>query len=162
MTEIRPAEPGDAEAIAAIYNEGIESRQATFVTRPRGAAEVQEWLQRRGPNLVAERDGQVVAFAVVGEYSEVPAYEGVGAFAIYVAGSAQGQGVGCELLTALCAASRQAGRFKLVGLLFADNQASRALCRACGFREVGVHERHGQLEGEWRDVVIVERLLDDA
>jgi L-amino acid N-acyltransferase YncA len=161
MTQVRPAEPGDAEAIAAIYNEGITTRQATFVTEPRNAADVQGWLERRGPVLVAERDGDVVAFAVVNDYSDVPAYAGVGAFAIYVAGAAQGEGVGRELLEELCAASRRAGRYKLVGLLFTDNQASRALCRACGFREVGVHRRHGQLDGEWRDVVVVERLLEE-
>jgi L-amino acid N-acyltransferase YncA len=159
---IRPAQAADAEAIAAIYNEGIESRQATFTTRPHDADDVARWLEAPGPQLVAERDGRVIAFAVVGDYSPVPAYHGVGEFAIYVAGSARGQGVGRELLEALVAASEEAGRFKLLGKLFADNEASRALCRACGFAEVGVHRRHGQLDGRWRDVVVVERLLGPA
>jgi len=70
--------------------------------------------------------------------------------------------LGRELLEALCEASERAGRFKLVGKLFADNEASRALCRACGFAEVGVHRRQGQLEGRWRDVLVVERLLSPA
>jgi L-amino acid N-acyltransferase YncA len=175
---IRPAQAADAAEIAAIYNEGIESRQATFVTRRHTAADVARWLEAPGPQLVAERDGQVIAFAVVGDYSPVPAYHGVGEFAIYVAGSARGQGVGRELLEALvaasegagrfkllealCEASEEAGRFKLLGKLFADNEASRALCRACGFAEVGVHRRHGQLDGRWRDVLVVERLLGPA
>jgi L-amino acid N-acyltransferase YncA len=159
---IRPAQAADAAEIAAIYNEGIESRQATFVTRRHTAADVARWLEAPGPQLVAERDGQVIAFAVVGDYSPVPAYHGVGEFAIYVAGSARGQGVGRELLEALVAASEGAGRFKLLGKLFADNEASRALCRACGFAEVGVHRRHGQLDGRWRDVLVVERLLGPA
>jgi L-amino acid N-acyltransferase YncA len=159
---IRPAQAADAAEIAAIYNEGIESRQATFVTRRHTAADVARWLEAPGPQLVAERDGQVIAFAVVGDYSPVPAYHGVGEFAIYVAGSARGQGVGRELLEALVAASEEAGRFKLLGKLFADNEASRALCRACGFAEVGVHRRHGQLDGRWRDVLVVERLLGPA
>jgi L-amino acid N-acyltransferase YncA len=159
---IRPAQAADAAEIAAIYNEGIESRQATFVTRRHDAADVARWLEAPGPQLVAERDGQVIAFAVVGDYSPVPAYHGVGEFAIYVAGSARGQGVGRELLEALVAASEGAGRFKLLGKLFADNEASRALCRACGFVEVGVHRRHGQLDGRWRDVLVVERLLGPA
>jgi L-amino acid N-acyltransferase YncA len=159
---IRPAQAADAAEIAAIYNEGIESRPATFVTRRHTAADVARWLEAPGPQLVAERDGQVIAFAVVGDYSPVPAYHGVGEFAIYVAGSARGQGVGRELLEALVAASEGAGRFKLLGKLFADNEASRALCRACGFAEVGVHRRHGQLDGRWRDVLVVERLLGPA
>jgi L-amino acid N-acyltransferase YncA len=159
---IRPAQAADAAEIAAIYNEGIESRQATFVTRRHTAADVARWLEAPGPQLVAERDGQVIAFAVVGDYSPVPAYHGVGEFAIYVAGSARGQGVGRELLEALVAASEEAGRFKLLGKLFAENEASRALCRACGFAEVGVHRRHGQLDGRWRDVLVVERLLGPA
>jgi L-amino acid N-acyltransferase YncA len=159
---IRPAQAADAAEIAAFYNEGIESRQATFVTRRHTAADVARWLEAPGPQLVAERDGQVIAFAVVGDYSPVPAYHGVGEFAIYVAGSARGQGVGRELLEALVAASEGAGRFKLLGKLFADNEASRALCRACGFAEVGVHRRHGQLDGRWRDVLVVERLLGPA
>ena len=43
--------------------------------------------------------------------------------------------------------------------IFPENAASRALCRACGFREIGTHTRHAQLDGEWRDVIGVERLL---
>ncbi len=42
------------------------------------------------------------------------------------------------------------------------DRASRALLRSIGFREVGTYERHGKLDGNWRDVVIVERLLGEA
>jgi len=91
---VRPARASDAAAIVAIYNEGIESRQATFVTRRHDAADVRSWLDARGPDLMAERENQVVGFAVVGDYSEVPVYHGVGEFAIYVAGAARGRGVG--------------------------------------------------------------------
>lgn len=162
MTSIRPARRDDAPAMAGIYNEGVESRRATFVTRPRDAAEVVLWLEIRGPALVAERDGEVVAFAILSDYSDVPAYDGVGEFGIYVAGSAQRHGVGTALLDALCEEAERDGRFKVIGKLFADNEPSRALCRACGFREVGVHRRHGRLDDEWRDVLVVERLLGPA
>lgn len=159
---VRPAEPHDAPAIAAIYGEGIEGRGATFRTTVPSPQEVEAWLRRPGPFLVAERDGRVVAWAAVGEYSDMPAYRGVGEFTIYVAAEAQGRGVGRVLLTALCDASERAGRHKLIGKIFPENLASLALARSCGFEDVGVHRRHGRLDGRWRDVVVLEKLLGES
>ena len=162
MTDIRPAEPRDVEAIAAIHAQGIAGRRATFQTEPLTGQDVRPWLDGRGPLLVAEEDGEVVAWASVGDYSDFPPYADVGEFAIYVADRAQRQGLGRRLLEALCEAAERDGRYKLVGKVFTHNEASLVLCRACGFREVGVHRRHGTLDGVWRDVVIVERLLGQA
>ncbi|HVE68323.1 MAG TPA: arsinothricin resistance N-acetyltransferase ArsN1 family A [Solirubrobacteraceae bacterium] len=159
VTNVRHAAEGDAAAIAAIYAEGIAGRGATFVTRPPEPETVAAWLRRRGPFLVAERDGEVVGWAAVSEYSDVPAYRGVGEFAIYVANRAQGAGVGRELLMRLCEVAATDGRHKIVGKIFPENAGSLALCRACGFEPVGTHRRHGRLDGEWRDVVVVEKLL---
>ena len=159
LMKIRPATEQDAAAIVAIYAEGIEGRGATFVTTPPEPETVRAWLRRRGPFLVAERDGEVVGWAAVSEYSDVPAYRGVGEFAIYVAGRAQGRGAGRALLDGLCEAAAADGRHKIVGKIFPENAASLALCRACGFETVGTHRRHGRLDGEWRDVVVVERRL---
>ena len=156
---MRQATEHDAEAIAKIYAEGIEGRGATFVTTPPEPETVRAWLRRRGPFLVAEREGEVVGWAAVSEYSDVPAYAGVGEFAIYVANRAQGRGVGRALLTRLCEVAAADGRHKIVGKIFPENAGSLALCRACGFETVGTHRRHGQLDGEWRDVVVVEKLL---
>jgi phosphinothricin acetyltransferase len=162
MTDIRPAEPRDLAAIAAIHAQGIAGRQATYQTEPFTAEELEPWLDRRGPLLVAEDAGEVIGWASVAEYSDFPPYANVGEFTIYVADGVQRRGVGRHLLEALCAEAERDGRYKLVGKVFAHNEASRALCRACGFREVGVHRRHGTLDGIWRDVVIVERLLGPA
>ena len=159
---VRAARAGDAEAIVAIYGEGIAGRGATFRTTCPTPADVEAWLRQRGPFLVADRGGRVVAFAAVSDYSDVPAYRGVGEFAIYVAGSARGAGVGRRLLEALCDAAEQDGRFKLIGKIFPENTSSLGLARACGFEEVGTHRRHGRLDGRWRDVTVVERLLGDA
>lgn len=159
---IRPAEIADSQAIADIYNEGVAGRTATFVIEPVDSELVRAWLGRRGPVLVAEDEHGVAAFASVSEYSEVPAYWDVGEFGIYVATRARGRGLGTRLLQALCAAAEEDGRFKLLGKVFADNDASLALCRRCGFSEVGVHRRHGRLDGRWRDVLVVERLLGAA
>ena len=160
---IRPAAPPDAEAVAAIYNEGIEERTATFETRHRNAAEM---AARFGgphhPFLVAERDGEVLGFASLTPYSERDVYSGVGEVNLYVAGPARGRAVGTALLERLVAEAERRGFHKLLGKAFPENEASRALLRRCGFREVGTHRRHARLDGEWRDVVVVERLLGQA
>jgi L-amino acid N-acyltransferase YncA len=73
-----------------------------------------------------------------------------------VTASARGQGVGTALLRALIEASERAGIWTLQGSIFPENGASRALFRACGFREVGRRERIGRLSGVWRDTILVE------
>ena len=160
---IRPATEADAEAIAAIYNEGIADRVATFETRPREPGEVAAWLSERLPLLVATgEDGGVLGFARVSPYSDRCVYSGVGEHGVYVARAARGRQVGRRLLDALVAASEQAGLYKLTSRLFADNAASRAAHLAAGFDEVGIQRRHGRLDGEWKDGVLVERLLGEA
>jgi phosphinothricin acetyltransferase len=159
---IRAAEAGDADAIAAIYNEGIEERVATFETRLRDSDEIAVWLDDGLPFLVAEHDGAVVGFARVSPYSDRCVYAGVGEHGVYVARSARGRGLGRALLEALCAQAESAGLYKLTSRIFSDNGASRAVHLAAGFAEVGVQRRHGRLDGEWKDCVLVERLLGPA
>jgi L-amino acid N-acyltransferase YncA len=159
---IRPARPEDAPAVAAIYNEGIAGRQATFETRPREPEEVAAWLQKDGLVLVAAEGERVLGWARMTPYSDRCVYAGVGEYAVYVAGAARGLGVGRELLDGLCRAAEARGHHKLIGRMFAANTASRALAHAAGFREIGLERRHGRLDGEWRDCVPVERLLGEA
>jgi L-amino acid N-acyltransferase YncA len=124
---VRPAVPDDAEAITAIYNEGIEDRVATFETRLRDVAEVAGWLDEGRPLLVAERDGRVVGFARVARYSARPVYDGVGEHAVNVAREARGTGLGTRLLDELVGAAERAGIHKLTSRVFSDNAASRAV-----------------------------------
>ena len=163
--EVRDARPDDAEALARIYNAAIAARTATFETEPRTAAERRAWLaghDGRHPVLVAVRGGRVVAFASVDAYRSRACYAGIGEYSVYVAEGARGQGVGRVLLGALIERCAALGYWKLLSRVFPENVASRALCRSLGFREVGVYERHGRLDGRWRDCVIVERLLPAA
>ena len=161
--EIRPARPSDAAAIAAIYNEGIAGRQATFETRPRSTEDVAAWLDGRLPLLVAVADGgAVIGFARVTPYSDRCVYDGVGEHGVYVAEEARGRGVGQRLLEALADAAEAAGLYKLTSRIFTTNAASVAAHRAAGFDVVGVQRRHGRLDGEWKDCVVVERLLGEA
>jgi L-amino acid N-acyltransferase YncA len=160
MTEIRPARPEDAGAIAEIYNQGIRSRQATFETRERTAVEVKGWFeQRRYPVLVAERAGDVVGWVAASGYRPRECYAGIAEFSVYVRESARGARVGDQLMAAFLPACEKAGFWKVLSRIFPENTASLALCARHGFREVGVYRRHGKLDGVWRDVVIVERLL---
>jgi L-amino acid N-acyltransferase YncA len=160
--QLRPATRSDVAAIAAIYNEGIAGRQATFETRPRTDDEVGPWLEEGMPLLVAEEDGTVLGFARLSAYSDRCVYRGVGEHGVYVAAGAQGRGLGRALLEALCVAAERDGYYKLTSRIFTSNAASRAVHRAAGFDEVGIQRRHGRLDGEWRDCVLVERLLGDA
>jgi L-amino acid N-acyltransferase YncA len=155
----RPATPSDAPAIAAIYNEGIEDRVATFETRLRTGDDVRGWIGGRHPVVVVEQAGGIVAFAAASLYRPRECYDGVAEFSVYVARAQRGRGYGRAALEALVAAARAAGFWKLVSRVFVENAASRHLLEAAGFREVGIYHRHGQLDGEWRDVVIVEKLL---
>jgi L-amino acid N-acyltransferase YncA len=156
----RPAAPADLEAIARIYNEGIEGH-VTFETEPRSAADVQPWLER--PMIVVEDGGEVVAWARVSAYRpERPAYDGIGEFGVYVGAEHRGRGAGRVAMEALREECEARGYWKLLSRIFPENQASLALCRALGFREVGVYRRHARLHGEWRDCVIVEQLIGDA
>ena len=158
---IRPAVPADAPAIAGIYNQGIRGRGATFETRERGADDVLPWLgDPRHPVLVAEADGRVAGWVAASTYRPRECYAGIAEFSVYVAADARGRGIGDALMAAFLPACEAAGLWKLLSRIFPENTASRVLCARHGFREVGVYEKHGRLDGAWRDVVIVERLLE--
>ncbi|MCQ3930826.1 MAG: N-acetyltransferase [Chloroflexi bacterium] len=161
MLTIRPAELQDAAAIAAIYNEGIRGRSATFETQERTPQDIAAWFNsERHPLLVGIRDGEVVGWIHASTYRTRECYAGIAEFSVYVAGQAQGQGVGNALMAAFIPACERAGFWKILSRIFVENTASRQLCQKHGFREVGVYEKHGKLDGVWRDVVIVERLLE--
>ena len=156
----RPAAPEDAAAMARIYNQGIEDRVATFETRQRTSEEVMSWLDGTHPVVVVENEGQVIAFAATSTYRPRDCYSGIAEFSVYVAREARGRGAGRLAMQALIEAAEEAGFWKLLSRIFVENTASRALVKSVGFREVGVYEKHGNLDGVWRDVVIVERLID--
>lgn len=155
----RVAEPSDAHVIARIYNEGIDDRVATFETAHRTPDDIVAWFGTRYPVVVVTDGDDVIAFASTSTYRPRECYAGIAEFSVYVARSARGRGAGRLAMRTLIAEAERAGFRKLVSRVFTDNAPSLNLLGTLGFREVGVYERHGQLDGVWRDVVIVERLL---
>lgn len=158
---VRRACPKDAEPICAIYNAAIAERGSTFETEPRSAADFEGRIgDERFPLLVGDIGEGVVGWAGLSPYGPRPCYSGIGEASVYVASEARGKGVGTTLAEALAAEAKHKDFHKLLGKLFTDNEASIRLVERCGFSPVGTHRRHGQLDGEWRDVLLVERVLE--
>jgi len=155
---VRPLDPEDYPAVAAVFAEGIATGRATFETV---VPSWEEWDAAHLPEhrFVAELDGEVAGWAAVVPYSRRSVYRGVGEESVYVAERARGRGVGRALLEAVIASAREGGLWTLQAGIFPDNVASLELHRRRGFREVGVRERIGQLDGVWRDVVLLELRL---
>jgi phosphinothricin acetyltransferase len=160
---IRLATAEDCEAIASIYNEGIVERRSTFETQARTAADIGEWLGAPNhPVLVVASEGTVLGWARISPYSARPCYAGVGEASIYVSAPARGRGLGSMIAAALRDHAERAGFHKVIGKLFLENDQSRRLAARHGFREVGIHLRHGTIDSEWRDVLVMELLLGKA
>ena len=152
---IRELRPDDWPAVRAIYEDGIRSGDATFETE---TPTWESWDAAHSElRLVAERDGSIVGWAALSPASGRCCYSGVGEVSVYVAEEARGSGLGRELLGDLVERSEGAGYWTLNAGVFPENEASMRLHRSCGFREVGVRERLGELRGVWRDVVLFER-----
>jgi L-amino acid N-acyltransferase YncA len=157
---VRSATPADAEPIVRIYGQGISERVATFQTRTPDADEIAAQIAGGALIVVAEAAGRVVGWAGVGPYDDAhDYYAGVGEATLYVEQEARHQGAGGALLGGLADQAARRGYHKLIGKIFTSNEPSIALVKSCGWREVGVHRRHGCLDGEWKDVLVVERLL---
>jgi L-amino acid N-acyltransferase YncA len=156
---VRRASITDAAAIAAIYNQGIEDRVGTFETELRTAAMVSSWFDDIHPIVVVEQDDEIIAFASTSTYRERACYARIAEFSVYVRRDWRRRGAGRLALSYLMHESEAAGFWKLVSRIFVENTASRGLMQRLGFREVGIYEKHGQLDGVWRDVVIVEYLF---
>lgn len=153
---IQPLAPGDWESVRAIYCEGIATGNATFETEP---PDWPLWDQKHLPEvrLVAKEEGAVVGWVALSPVSSRWVYRGVAEVSIYIAAAARGRGVGRALLGAAILASERLGIWTLQASIFPENVASLTLHERCGFRRVGVRERLGQMNGVWRDVVLMER-----
>ena len=153
---IRRLGPGDWPQVADIYAAGIATRNATFET---AVPEWAEWdaAHLPGHRFVATDGDQVVGWVALTGYSDRCCYAGVADLSVYVDPAVQRRGVGQALLEQVVASAEAAGIWTLQAGIFPENEASLALHRRCGFRLVGTRERIGQLDGVWRDVLLLER-----
>jgi phosphinothricin acetyltransferase len=161
---IRPAGVTDVAAIATIYNQGIEDRLATLETELRTPEERAEWLAARGPRhpvLVADVGGLVTGWASLNRFNPRPAYDHVADFSIYIERGWRGCGVGRRLLTALVERAQALGYHKMVLSAFPFNPAGVSLYERLGFTTVGIYREQGRLDGQWVDVLVMERVFTD-
>jgi phosphinothricin acetyltransferase len=159
---IRPAEKGDAAAIASIYHQATQDGLASFENFLVTPEDRERWVQEHSeefPLFVAELRGEILGWASLSPYHIRPRVEGVVELLIYIERDFRRHGVGRELMRALQAAARSSGHRKIIGRLAAHNEAGRTLCRLTGWREVGLHLKHTRIEGRWHDVAVVEYLI---
>ena len=162
MPSIRPAIEADLPAIATIYNQGIEDRIATLETETKDLATMTAWMMGRDDRhvvLVAELDGSVAGWASINRYNARRAYDGVGELSVYIHRDHRGRGVGQRLLSALEDQGRRHGFYKFVLFTFPTNGLGQGLYRKLGYREVGVFKDQGLLDGQFVDVMAMEKAL---
>ena len=154
--EVRPFREPDWPAVRAIYADGIATGNATFETE---VPAFDSWIATHPQRyrFVAEGGGDVVGWVAATPVSDRCAYAGVLEHSVYVDARRRGQGIGRRLLETLIAAADASGIWTIQSGIFPENVASVELHRRCGFRVVGTRERIGQLDGTWRDVLLMER-----
>lgn len=167
MTHIRPSRDEDVGAIAAIYAHHVLHGTGTFETEPPSAAEMAarraDVLSKKLPYLVADNEGEILGFAYCNWFKPRPAYRFSAEDSIYLANSARGQGLGSKLLDALSQAAENVGVRKLIAVIGdSANAGSIGVHRAQGFTHVGVLKDCGWKFGQWRDVVLMEKVLGEG
>jgi L-amino acid N-acyltransferase YncA len=144
------------EQVREIYLEGIATRNATFETEAPGWW---RWDAAHLPfgRLVACASNEVLGWAALSPVSARHCYRGVAEVSVYVRSRRTRQGIGQALLRSVIEASEQNGVWTLQAGIFPENLVSLGLVKKCGFREIGRRERPAQLDGVWRDVILLER-----
>jgi phosphinothricin acetyltransferase len=159
---IRPATPGDAEAIAAIYRAYVIDTVITFELDPPDADEFCRRIAAVAPTypwLVAVGDDGLLGYAYAGSYRARAAYRWVAETGIYCAQAARGQGIGRLLYAALLDDLTRRGFVAAMGVMTAGNPASTALHQALGFRDMGTQRGIGYKHGAWHDVIFWQKDL---
>ena len=154
--DVEPMRPDDWPAVREIYAAGIATGNATFEPEP---PDWERWDASHlgGHRFVARRGGQVVGWVALAPVSDRCAYAGVAEDSVYVSDDTRGQGVGRQLLEAAIRSADAADIWTIQTGIFPENAVSIALHQRCGFRIVGTRERIGQLNGVWRDTLLLER-----
>lgn len=148
--------PHDWESVKSIFEDGIATKNATFET---AAGTWEKWNSDHltDARLVAENSDQIQGWAALSPVSGRCVYGGVAEVSVYVANAMHGKGLGSALLDRLIEESEQQNIWTLQAGIFPENKASINLHKKLGFRIVGTREKIGKMDGQWRDVVLMER-----
>lgn len=155
-TTIRLFEATDWQTVAAIYQQGLATRNATFETQ---VPDFNSFVKKFRTNMlwVAIIENSVVGWAGLQPVSARKAYDGVTEVTVYVDEKYAGKKIGSALMGHLIDASEQAGVWTLFASIFPENVPSIRLHQSMGFREIGYREKIAQLDGRWRDTILFER-----
>jgi L-amino acid N-acyltransferase YncA len=142
--------------VAEIYRQGILTGNATFQS---DAPTWEEWNKNHlaHSRIVAVENDKVIGWAALTPVSGRCVYAGVAEVSVYVADDWKGKGVGKNLLQALVEESEKNNIWTLQAGIFPENVVSLRIHEALGFRRVGYRERIGQMNGGWRDTVLLEK-----
>jgi L-amino acid N-acyltransferase YncA len=159
---IRESRESDISSIQEIYNQGIEDRIATLEVELKDESYMKDWYEKhkgRFKVIVAEQEGKIVGWASLNQYSNRVAYDGVADISVYISREYRGRGIGKKLLVNLETIAEENAFHKMVLFTFPFNQLGQAMYRKRGFREVGVFKNQGILDGNFVDVMAMEKLL---
>jgi phosphinothricin acetyltransferase len=162
--KLRLATLADAEAIRAIYNPEVLESTVTFDLVPRTLEDQQQWLDEHSgahPAVVAEENGGIVGYGSLSEYKPRPAYRTSVEDSVYVHRGHQGKGVGRLILTSLIGLAVDHGFHAVFARIVGGHEASIGLHEGCGFETIGSEREVGRKFGQWLDVVIMEKLLNE-
>lgn len=153
---IQTMSPSDWASVSQIYREGIETGVATF------EKEVPTWEDWNINHLdacrwVARMGEDLIGWAALSPVSSRCVYGGVAEVSLYVTQRMRGNGVGEQLLAQLITSSEAEGYWTLQSGIFPENIGSLRLHNKLGFRKIGYRERIGQLDGVWKDNILMER-----
>lgn len=154
--QIRTLQKSDYPAVQMIYQQGIETGDATFETGIKNWALWDQNTAQAG-RLVAVEDSSVLGWACLSDVASRCVYRGVAETSVYIEAGARGRGLGLMLLNALVTASEEAGYWTLQARIFPENTVSIAIHLRAGFEAMGLHKKLGKLNGVWRDVQLLER-----
>ncbi len=165
QVQIRAARSKDVPQILAIYNAAVLEPASAYEDVPHTLTQREEWFEhftrRNFPVVVAEHGSVVVGWGSLGPHQERAGFRFTGSLAVYVVGTHRRCGIGGELVEALLSAGRERKIHVVVAAIDSRNEASLKLHTKYGFVEAGVFQEVGCKFGEWRDVVYMQRLLDD-
>ena len=163
MITIENAQYDHLEAILSIYNQGIQDRIATLETDEKDFDYIKNWFLGRGERysvLVGKEDNEVVGWASLNPYSHRSAYTSVADLSVYIKRGDRGKGIGKVLLKAIEQAAKEHSFHKIVLFTFPFNPAGQKLYHKMGYREVGVFQEQGEMDGKRVDVMAMEKLME--